>query len=209
MGVNDLGRARVRFESTIASSPSKSTVIPWPWCAGQGLADVRLATFIWHLVVIGAAVCSGCGQRHDVVPVQGLIRYRGKPLEGATVIFKTVREDDVKPLIASATTDEEGRFSLTSQFGPREVVRGTLVGKHSVIVSKFVPPAGISPEDYRRLIEIETHAVETKGFAMAKETAPLRVEMLPPRYSDATSTILEADVAPRAANDFTFDLSED
>jgi hypothetical protein len=69
--------------------------------------------------------------------------------------------------------------------------------------------AGISPEDYRRLIEIETHAVEAKGFAKAKETAPLQVEMLPPRYSDATSTILEADVAPRAANDFTFDLSED
>jgi hypothetical protein len=209
MSVHDLGQYKAEFESVIASAAAKFTVVPWLCSPGHEATNVRVANFMWCLVIVGIAACSGCGQRHDVVPVQGIIRYRDEPLAGATVIFKTTREDGVNPLIASAITSADGRFSLVSQFGPREVVKGTLVGRHSVIISKFVPPAGISPEEYRRLIELETQAVETRGFATAKEAAPLQVELLPPRYSDATSTILKAEVSLRAANDFTFDLSAD
>jgi hypothetical protein len=151
---------------------------------------------------------TGCGPQRGTLPVVGTVRYRGEPLADATVIFKAQQADQGAAVLATATTDPAGRFSLVSQFGPREVVQGAVQGRHVVVISKYVPPKGMPANQYQRLIEMENRAVEERGFATAKETAPAKVQLLPPHYSDPADTTLEAIVAVGSANDFLFDLAE-
>lgn len=195
-GVAGLGGTKMDSTTSTATAISRS------------FATTHVLRSALFFLVVFAAVVTGCGQRHGTVPVRGMVRFQDEPLAGATVIFRTTQERDDRPLLASATTGEDGRFSLVSQFGPREVANGALVGKYAVIISKFVPPPGVSPEKYQQLVEIEARAVEDRGFATPKETAPPKVELLPPRYSNPSSTTLRADVSLGGENEFNFDLQE-
>lgn len=178
--------------------------VPRPGDRGAGLSMSGLLLAVTMLCLLPM----GCGPQRGTLPVVGTVRYRGEPLADATVIFKAQQADQGAAVLATATTDQAGRFSLVSQFGPREVVQGAVQGRHVVVISKYVPPKGMPADQYQRLIEMENRAVEERGFATAKETAPAKVQLLPPRYSDPADTTLEAIVAVGSANDFLFELVE-
>ena len=78
------------------------------------------------LVALIAIGLCGCGGSDGPQPVQagGVVTYRGKPLPNAEVVFAPENQGRV----ASATTDENGRFRLGT-FAPGD---GALVGKHRV-----------------------------------------------------------------------------
>lgn len=90
--------------------------------------------------LLTAIVLAGCGRTDgpQVEPVSGTVYYGGEPLAEAIVVFSPVSGERK----ASATTDDEGRFEL-STFGNGD---GAIVGEHVVTIVKRgprkLPPVG-------------------------------------------------------------------
>ena len=166
----------------------------------RGLPTARLT--IWWTI----ALAVGCSSHPPTIPVSGTVTHAGKPLERATVVFKTDHPKTGRPLIATGITDPAGRFTLLSRFGPRDVAQGVVPGRHRVTVSKFVPPGTMTAEEYQRLADLHSRAVAEKGPAAATGAPPPMVQLLAPAYSDAAGSKLSADVARGEKNDFVFDL---
>ncbi|NDC64572.1 MAG: hypothetical protein EBZ59_11445 [Planctomycetia bacterium] len=167
------------------------------------------------VVLLGVVplVGAGCSSGLVTVPVTGTVRYRGEPLPGAAVIFRAPRPGaaasaPASMIMATATTDAAGRFAVVTTLGGSVAKRGAVVGRHKVIISKYVPPAGMTEARYQELLQSEAKAMNDRGFTTEAERAPARVELLPARYADAAATTLEADVTAGKPNDFTFDLKD-
>jgi hypothetical protein len=124
---------------------------------------------------------SGCGSgRPKCIAVSGVVTYRGKPVEGATVMFFPTKS---RP--ASGLTDAKGRFTLQS-FSAGD---GAVLGSHVVCVNKriFDPK---SPKD------------------TSKATYPKTISVLPDRYATPVQSPLKATVTAEGPNDFSFELSD-
>ncbi len=69
----------------------------------------------WLTLAILTVVC-GCGERKLVLhPVRGQIRYQGKPVDRATVLFRPKTPAEGKTASSpSGETDAEGKFILTT-----------------------------------------------------------------------------------------------
>ena len=161
------------------------------------------------LLFVVPLVGAGCSSGPVTVPVTGTVRYRGEPLPGAAVIFRAPRPGAAASMVmATATTDAAGRFAVVTTLGGSVAKRGAVVGRHKVIISKYVPPAGMTEARYQERLQREAKAMNDRGFTTEAERAPARVELLPPRYADASATTLEAEVAAGKPNDFTFDLKD-
>ncbi len=120
--------------------------------------------------------------RQKTYPVEGVVLYKGKPVEGATVVFNSSTENRG----ATALTDAKGRFALTT-FKPGD---GAVAGKHQVQISK---------------IEIE------KGPERDPEATPLPVKeiyLLPKKYGSFQTSGLTADVSTTGKNRFEFKLGD-
>lgn len=154
----------------------------------------------------GIAALVGCGGHPATLPVRGLVRYKGEPLGGATVVFTGTHPKTGHPVIATGLTDASGKFVLQSHFGPRDTVAGVMLGPQRVTITKFVPPQGMSEERYETLVKAEQAAAETKGADRIGGRAPPRVRLLGDEYSNVKKTTLAADVVRGGANEFTFDL---
>jgi len=121
--------------------------------------------------------------RPKVYPVQGVVLYKGAPVEGAVVVFRS----ETKQVAAQGTTDSQGRFSLTTY----DQGDGVVEGKHQVRISKIkvepAPPLA-NPE--------------------ANPVPPKELNLLPARYADFKTSKLTADVAPSGTNEFEFTLTD-
>src|SRR5437764_1920108 len=89
------------------------------------------------LILLAAPALGGCAteppsQRPKVVPAHGVVRYNGKPLEGARVTFAHTTAG----VSAYAVTDAEGKFTLTT-FQPGD---GAAPGKYQLAVIKTQEP---------------------------------------------------------------------
>lgn len=82
---------------------------------------------------------TGCGESARLAPVSGTVRINGKPLAKAGVTFTPV----VGGRPAWATTDEQGRFTLTT-FSAND---GAFVGDHSVTVAEVESVAPVVPKN--------------------------------------------------------------
>ncbi len=122
------------------------------------------------------------------------------------MVFKIDHPNTDRVLIATGITDAAGRFTLLSRFGPRDVARGAVPGRHRVTVSKYVPPGKMALQEYQRLAERHSRALEEKGPAATTEAPPPMVQLLAPVYSDAAASTLSAEVVRGGRNDFDFDL---
>ncbi len=84
-------------------------------------------------IVVAAA---GCGDsKFSFAPVAGQVLLDGKPVRNARVVFmpQTTRADGEAGPYSNGTTDEEGRFTLSSV--QENSKSGAVVGPHRVIVS--------------------------------------------------------------------------
>lgn len=91
------------------------------------------------LLTCGAAGCASKSEGPELAAVSGTVKYRGKPLENASVVFLP---DAQGQLLASGTTDSKGHYQLTT----RNTNDGALVGKHRVTVTLRGPNKKL-PED--------------------------------------------------------------
>jgi len=90
--------------------------------------------------VIALAGCSGGGNadRPPTVPVQGVITFKGQPVEGASVTFQ--RTDRTRSAVGR--TDARGQYTLTT-FEPGD---GAMTGDYEIKIVKYQQPEE-EPED--------------------------------------------------------------
>ncbi|HEX4592208.1 MAG TPA: carboxypeptidase-like regulatory domain-containing protein [Gemmataceae bacterium] len=141
-------------------------------------------------IVLLPAVVAGCSDppghhpRFPLVPVHGVVRLKGKPVEGARVTFHNTE----KGVSAYGVTDAEGRFTLTT-FLPGD---GAVPGREQITVTK----------------------AEESGHATAKTAppvfrtgrAPRPRWLIPQRYSSPLTSGLMRDVSETGDNEIVLDL---
>jgi hypothetical protein len=160
-----------------------------------------------------AAVClaallplAGCGQKLPATrPVTGTVRYQGEPVEGATVLFIRGSGKMTEGEMAMGKTDASGRFELTTHVGPETEAKGAPLGDYQVVISKHVPPPGMSESEYQALVDAANKIAETGAMVPPEQQPPEQVEMFP-QYSLAGQSGLKASVTADGENDFPFDL---
>jgi hypothetical protein len=119
-----------------------------------------------------------------LVPVSGVVTIKGKPRPTVVVTFLPPHG----PALASAETDENGKYVLRSMGGP-----GALPGDYKVSISYLLSDKG-EPQD----IGARTAQRQGPGMLAAKE-------QLPREYSDLGRTILSRTVGPQGGQ-FDFDV---
>ena len=137
-----------------------------------------------YLVLLSATLLiAGCGGQSDApktVSVTGLVTYQGKPMPNLSVAF--IPEQG---MVASGTTDAEGRFEMTTS----EPGDGAIAGAHKVAIN-FVPE----------------QVPEMPGFPGSENN---QKSPIPLKYADVNTSGLTATVDTDAsANDFKFELTD-
>ena len=127
-------------------------------------------------VALLAAAVLGCTQS-DIVPVTGVVLFKGQPADQAEVMFnpKTGR-------IATGVTDANGRFMLSTA-APND---GALPGEYIVTLGEYYPP--------------------DKPPKMPPPGQPLP-SRFPPKYGDPATSPLNAKVERGAKNEFIFEVA--
>lgn len=153
---------------------------------------MRSRVALVSLVLFVAAFFPGCGDSTDkgspqplekkpTVPARGIVTYKGKPLNNASVTFMPL--DDGKTIPARGTTDSVGSFVL-SCYGKDD---GAPPGKYKVLVS-----ANLS--------------VEVEPGVLAPEPEGGFKSPIPTKYSDVKTTDVLMEVKEDGKNDFTIEL---
>lgn len=151
----------------------------------QSFSRFILSSFVLSLLLLSVG-CSSRGadqwtaKRPKTYPVQGVVLHKGKPVDGATVVFNSAAENRA----AFGVTDAAGRFTLTT-FDSGD---GAVAGPQQVRVTKTqTEKANANPE-----LSLEP---------------PKETHLLPVKYAGFKTSGLTADVKPDSENHFEFDLT--
>jgi hypothetical protein len=89
--------------------------------------------------VLAVGIAGGCGGRKvQYAEVGGVVTLDGKPLRGVAVFYYPAVEGNDGLPFSTGTTDDAGRYTLTSSAGPA----GAVVGQCRVTVSWPYRPRG-------------------------------------------------------------------
>src|SRR3954464_12731965 len=83
-------------------------------CASEPIGRGRILSLMF---LLGAVVLSGCGKGISVpstVPVTGVVKYKGKPLQGIRVTLHSQTETAKPQFIPSGQTGPDGKFLLST-----------------------------------------------------------------------------------------------
>jgi hypothetical protein len=141
------------------------------------------------LLLVAAVGCgSGGTPPRTLAPTKGVVKYKGEPVAGATVLFS--------PAVGTpgnGMTDDAGNFVITTGGRP-----GAEIGKAKVMISKPASGSGVRPDMTPK--DMEEMVKAGKSLAPAKDP-------IPTRYAAEKTSPLEADVAPEGeSNVFEFNL---
>lgn len=161
-----------------------------------------MRSFSLIAVVTVLLTFSGCGKgaapknREPVFPVSGKITYKGKPVAGADIVFKSETVDRS----AFGRTNEDGEYEL-STFGSND---GAVAGKHSVVIVKSSVAAPTTPQ-----APVESTDYVPPGYEKVKPAAVKADAGLPAKYAKPETSgligIVNDDGSPNEAN---FDLKD-
>lgn len=136
------------------------------------------------LMVLIAATTIGCDSGPKLIGVGGTVKYQGKPVPGADVVFTP----DAGGAFALGRSDEEGKFTLAT-----DGKSGALVGSYKVAVTAVRQKKAVK----------ESEAVGMTDAQIAANHEPL----VPRKYNNTILSGLTATVGEDAsANQFDFDL---
>jgi hypothetical protein len=122
-----------------------------------------------------------------ILPVEGLVRLDGKPLQKAEVRFIPV-DDFGATYIATGITDEHGRFKLTCNGK-----HGALAGENRVLVLESEIPSELKREDAQ--------------LELARYFQSLGGRPIPPKYANLTESPLSVTVTSDRG-EYNFDLKQ-
>lgn len=165
---------------------------------------------VWLFVL---ALACGCKPAATVktYPVTGRVTIHQKPLEGATINFANKSQDSYS---ASAVTDVEGRFRLTTYVSPREFYAGAVPGEYTVIITKA--PPGDTPSE--EMAQMEHASPEERQAFMVKQMEkymeqsnsgkPKPKSEVPEKYSSPETSKLKVTVVVGENPPLDWDLTE-
>jgi len=141
------------------------------------------------LIFLSVPAVVGCSaepvsQRPKVVPARGMIRFNGKPLEGARVTFAHITAG----VSSYGVTDAEGKFTLTT-FQPGD---GAAPGKYNVGVIKAQEP--------------ERHGAKDAPPIFRSGGAPHARWLIPQRYGNPANSGLNAEAMENGDNEIILEL---
>ncbi len=138
------------------------------------------------IVLCGLLSMAGCGGGiTGLYPVTGTVTYQGKPVAEATISF--INEGEGRPATAISKTD--GTYQLFTVDSA-----GALPGKYRVVVSKTEAGPEVAPDDlgFDPVTGQDLSMEQSAANAGKRSTKPK--ELVPPKYSNPTSTPLMVDV---------------
>jgi len=143
-------------------------------------------------LILPLSGCQGDG-KPEVAPTTGVVTYDGEPVAKASVAFVPMGEAPN----AIGTTDDEGRFTLTT-FNPGD---GAVVGAHRVIVVPHNP----------NLEQLSGDMSDPNEYlaAVAEAEAREKQSSLPPRYASVETTDLTVTVKPGTENELSLKLTDE
>lgn len=142
-----------------------------------------------------ALILAGCNSEGPV-PVTGTITFEGKPVADASITFTPATRSEGK--VAVGATDESGRFSLSLLTG--EDKEGAMPGDYKVSISKVEMEGGTAANN---------KVSESLGSFAMESAAPKRTKnLLPPKYSSASTSGLSFEVKRGEDNTADFELTE-
>jgi hypothetical protein len=111
-----------------------------------------------------ACLFVGCGPSGpEVVPVKGVVTYKGKPIEKISVVF----HPEGKGMMATGLTDAKGEFSLqTSTPGD-----GAMMGDYKVT---FIYDSGVVPDMFNPKKEVSPIPEKYGNAARSGKTATVK-----------------------------------
>ena len=151
------------------------------------------------VVSIGVAALDGCSKTRikGLVPAEGTVVFNGAPVEGASVIFAPKKIDPSSQAgSASATTDKNGRFKLTT-LDPGD---GVFPGDYYVSVTKDRVEGGVSLEDVKRMSN------GNKGADQIDAPEQTTIRELPAKYADINASGLDVSIPQGGKKDIAFEL---
>lgn len=83
------------------------------------------------LLLLILTACGGGEVLPETAPVSGVLTYKGKPVEGATIVFMPVNAKRTNP--GYSTSDKEGKYKVTTYTADD----GALLGEHEITVQLF------------------------------------------------------------------------
>lgn len=148
-------------------------------------------------LVVAAAVGCSKSRIKGLVPAEGTVVFNGAPVEGASVMFAPKKIDPSSQAgSASATTDKNGKFKMTT-LDPGD---GLFPGEYYVTVSKDRVEGGPTLEDARRSPD------EFKGASKVEVSEQTTIRELPAKYSDMNASGLDVEIPAGGKKDVTFNL---
>jgi hypothetical protein len=143
----------------------------------EDLKMIRLVSRngILSVLAMMSAVCVGCGGGSNekltkVYSVDGVVKYQGQPVEGATITFTATGSE---PRTSFGKSGANGEFNVTT-FTKDD---GAVVGMHAVTVKK-----------------VETSEPDATGIM------PPEKQLLPERYGDLGTSPLTAEITEKGPN---------
>jgi hypothetical protein len=158
-----------------------------------------MRTILGCCVAMALCVFSGCGPSGpELAPATGVVKYKGAPLEGASVSFWAEKAANA----ASGVTDAEGKFTLTTNGEP-----GAPLGKGQISISKKTGgQIKMTAEEMKTKMQSKGPSFMTDMYKEAKDEVK---SLIPERYANYSSSGLTAEVKKGAANDLgTFELTD-
>lgn len=162
-----------------------------------GPGDLLTVTLL-SAVMMMAVGCSGrlADKWRRLMPAThaatGSVAYKGKPLEGATVVFHPCDGVSESRRAAAGTTDAKGRFRLTT-VKPGD---GAVAGQFFVTIEKTtaVDPGAVAvaPDEFG-------------AFPLGADPSTAK-PLIPKKYFSPNTSGLTAEIKTRGRNEFSFSL---
>jgi len=147
----------------------------------RGRGWLRQSPAIALIATCCAVITAGCGSSDGLVPVAGVVKLDGAPLDRTAVTF--LPTSAAAGPGGMAITDASGRFVVHSPQGKKGMAAGT----YKVTVSRREPKTPV-----------------TEGTAVIESDL---IEHVPARYSDPEKTELTATIGAQGDGALQFDLS--
>lgn len=162
------------------------------------------------LPVLVVSLAFGCSSATPDIPdtasVKGIVKFKGAPLTGASIVFSNTASNPSANATTNAITDDQGQFELKSYFGARTEKSGVIPGTYTVTVLKMVPPGKMTEEEYQAKVTEADRIVSAGDVLTQAQTPPELKQLIPRQYSDVTVSKLKAKVVADQENQFQFDL---
>ncbi|MDR2643105.1 MAG: carboxypeptidase-like regulatory domain-containing protein [Planctomycetaceae bacterium] len=144
-------------------------------------------TIIMTVVLLCAFGCGNNSSLTGLVPAAGVLRFNGKPVDGATIFFNPVGQTKA----ASAITDNNGNFTVMT-LNPHD---GIYSGEYIITVTKI--------ERRGEMRETQTEQSRTPIIHDTREI----IEHLPSKYADLETTDLKITIPKNGNKNIVINLT--